>query len=300
MASHVASGLLLPDLGLTPPSPSLPPSLPLTLTLSPSLSPSPPFLRQRLCFGGLSFSDEEFLFDNLPIERPQEGIQSLQTMANPCTVALELLGMLVASGGWFCSLAATIMPQWLSRSTELFAAGSYEQGLWEVCVVQEMAGIECRPYDTILGLDPTLMLARILMCMSDATGLLGILLAIPSMSQIKCCKGSEGRKIKRGLKISAAVFLCIAGLLVLTPISYVAHDTVMRFFDETVPHVVPRSEFGDALFIGWASGLLYIVSGVLWFSSCTDSGSTEPRLVCHHQRQEILTLGGSRKHTEYV
>ncbi|NP_001038848.1 uncharacterized protein isoform X1 [Danio rerio] len=221
-------------------------------------------------------------------------------MTNPCTVALELFGMLIGAGGWFCSLAATIMPQWLSRSTELFATESFEQGLWEVCVIQEVAGMECRPYDTILGLDPTVMLARILMCMSNATGLLGILLAIPSMSQIKCCKGEEGRKTKRGLKISAAVFLCIAGLLVLTPISYVAHDTVMRYFDESVPHVVPRSEFGDALFIGWSAGLLYIVASVLLFASCTDSGNSEPHLVYHHRRQDTRTLDRSGKRTEYV
>ncbi len=83
-------------------------------------------------------------------------------MTNPCTVLLELLGMLIGIGGWFCSLAATIMPQWFSLSTELNGMESYEQGLWEACVIQE-AGSECRPYDTILGLDPKFMLARVLM-----------------------------------------------------------------------------------------------------------------------------------------
>lgn len=221
-------------------------------------------------------------------------------MTNPCTVALEILGMLIGIGGWFCSLAATIMPQWLSLSTELSAMESYEQGLWESCVFHEVIGTECRPYDTILGLDPTWMLARVLMCLSDATCLLGLLLAIPSMSQINCCKSEEGRQIKRGLKIAAAVFLCIAGLLVLTPVSYVAHDVVMKFYDETAPHVLSRSEFGDALFIGWAGGLLNIVAGILFFSSCTDSRYSEENLVYHHQRQEIRTVDSSRKRTEYV
>lgn len=214
---------------------------------------------------------------------------------------MELLGIFLGTGGWFCSLAATIMPQWLSLSTELLASESYEKGLWEACVVQEVAGTECRPYDTILGLEHTLTLARVLMCLSDATCLLGLLLAIPAMSQINCCKDEEGHRTKKGLKITAAVFLCIAGLLVLTPVSYVAHDTVMKFFDETIPHVVPRSEFGDALFVGWAAGFLDVVASVLLFASSFGSRDHEPRLVYHHQRQEIRTVDGSfKKRTEYV
>lgn len=221
-------------------------------------------------------------------------------MTNPCNVVLEILGMLIGMGGWFCSLAATVMPQWLSLSGELMALESFEQGLWESCVFHEVIGTECRSYDTILGLDPTWMLARILMCLSDATCLLGLLLAIPAMSQINCCKSEEGRRTKRGLKIAAAVFLCMAGLLVLAPVSYVAHDAVLKFFDETTPHGVSRSEFGDALFIGWAAGLLDIVAGVLFFTSCTDSSYSEPHLVYHHQRPDIRTVDGSRKRTEYV
>lgn len=215
-------------------------------------------------------------------------------------VILELLGMLIGSGGWFCSLAATIMPQWFSLSTELMGMESYEQGLWEACVIQEVAGTECRPYDTILGLSPKLMLARILICASDAICLLGLLLAIPSMSQINCCKSEDGWRTKRGLKITAGVFLFIAGLFVLFPVSYVAHGIVEKYFDESVPHVVPRSEFGDALFIGWAAGLLDIVAAALLFASCSYSGDSEPHLLYHHQRQEIGTINGSRKRTEYV
>lgn len=221
-------------------------------------------------------------------------------MTNPCNVAMEILGMLIGMGGWFCSLAATIMPQWMSLSTELSSLASLEQGLWESCVFHEVIGTECSPYDTLLGLDHMWMVARVLICLSDATCLLGLLLAIPAMSQINCCKSEEGRRTKRGLKITAAVFLCIAGMLVLAPVSYVAHHVVMKFFDENTPHVLSRSEFGDALFIGWAAALLDIVAGILLFTSCTDSRHSEANLVYHHQRQEIRTVNGSRKRTEYV
>ncbi|KAL6458159.1 hypothetical protein MHYP_G00333890 [Metynnis hypsauchen] len=61
-------------------------------------------------------------------------------MSNPCSSLLEVLGLTVGIGAWFCSLAATIMPSWQSLSTELLSAESYEVGLWETCVVQEGGG----------------------------------------------------------------------------------------------------------------------------------------------------------------
>lgn len=42
----------------------------------------------------------------------------------------------------------------------------------------------------------------------------------------------------------------------------------MRFFDEAVPAIVPRWEFGDALFCGWTAGFLHLVAGSLLVTSC--------------------------------
>ncbi len=87
---------------------------------------------------------------------------------------------------------------------------------------------------------------------------------------------------------------------VLFPVSYIAHDIVIKFFDETIPHVVPRSEFGDALFIGWAAGLL-----TLWQPWCYSPLAPTQETVNHiwcitikGRRSELSMV--SRKRTEYV
>ncbi|XP_027002106.1 putative claudin-24 [Tachysurus fulvidraco] len=221
-------------------------------------------------------------------------------MSNPCSSLLEVLGMLVGVGAWFCSLASTLMPSWLSLSTELFVLESYEVGLWESCIVQEVAGTECRPYETLLGLSHNLTLARVCMCISDALALLGLLIAIPGLRLVKSCGGSQGRKVKSGMKITAGVMGLMAGILVLYPVSNLAHETVLKFHDHTVPHTVPRWEFGDALFVGWAAGFFHIVSAVLFFISCCGSDENEMHLSYHHQEKFQPVNSSGKKHVEYV
>lgn len=222
-------------------------------------------------------------------------------MGNPCICALELLGMVLGSLAWFCSLATTLLPQWLTLSTELLPTESFEQGLWETCVVQEMGGLECRPYDSLLGLPPEIQMARILMCICLSTSLLGLLVAIPGLSQIKSCQGQDGRCVKRVLKIFAGALCMLSGVVGLVPVSVAAHTTVEKFFDDRVPHVIPRWEFGDAIFIGWVAGFLHVITGVLFITSCPGSFRGQARFADHHRRQEVRTIHSSpRKHPEYV
>ncbi|XP_035006408.1 putative claudin-24 [Hippoglossus stenolepis] len=188
---------------------------------------------------------------------------------DPRSVALELLGVLVSGGAWLCSLATTLMSTWLTLSTELLPSESFELGLWGTCVVQDLGGLECRPYDGLLGLPPDIKLARILMCMTLGIGLLAELLAIPGMHLVNGCGGQrDGLSCKRSLKVAAGALCLLAGFLGLVPVSYIAHLTVVRFFDESVPDVVPRWEFGDALFCGWMAGFLHLVAGTLLLTSC--------------------------------
>ncbi|XP_034036483.1 putative claudin-24 [Thalassophryne amazonica] len=216
-----------------------------------------------------------------------------------CACALELLGMLVYVGAWLCTLTATILPQWLTMSTELLAIESYELGLWETCVVQDIGGMECRAYDSLLGLSYDLKLARILMCTSLAVSMLGILLAVPGLYLVNSCKGQGGHQTKRSLTVGGGALGLLAGVLCLIPVSYVAHLAVIHFFDETVPDVVPRWEFGDALFCGWAGGFLLVVAGLLLLTSCSCSqAEAQPTLQRRHQVRSADV--SSRKRSEYV
>lgn len=188
---------------------------------------------------------------------------------DPSTHTLELLGVFISGGAWLCSLATTLMSSWLTLSTDLLPTESYELGLWETCVVQEHGSMMCRPYDSLLGLPPDIKLARILMCVTLATGLLGLLLAIPGMHLVNSCHDRpEDLRCKRAMKMAGGALCLVAGILGLVPVSYIAHITVLRFFDESVPEVVPRWEFGDALFCGWSAGVLHLAAGTLLLISC--------------------------------
>lgn len=230
-------------------------------------------------------------------------------MGNPCVCALELLGMLVGSLAWFCSLATTLLPQWLTLSTELLPMESFEQGLWETCVVQDMGGLECRSYDTILGLPPEIQVARILMSLSLSCSLLGLLVAVPGLSQVKSCQGAEedeGKRAKRVLKVIAAGLCMVGGVVGLVPVSVAAHTTVVKFHDHRVPEVIPRWEFGDAIFIGWVAGFLHIIAGVLFICSCPRIGSRRgqarfvPPQQSHHRLEGRTIHNSTNKHSEYV
>ncbi|XP_060775859.1 putative claudin-24 [Neoarius graeffei] len=224
-------------------------------------------------------------------------------MSNPCSGILELLGMIVGVGAWFCSLAATIMPNWLSLSSELLALESYERGLWETCVIQDGATSECRPFDTMLGLSYNLTVTRICMCMSDALALLGLLIAVPGLKLVRSC---EGWWVKRGMKITAGVMGLTAGGLELYAVSTIAHETVLQFYDHTLPESMPRWEFGDAIFIGWAAGFFHVVFAVLFFISCCGSeeneeGKSDGAYFVYNPEEKFQPVdGSSRKRVEYV
>ncbi|KAF3688256.1 Claudin-22 [Channa argus] len=183
--------------------------------------------------------------------------------------ALELLGVFCSVVAWLATLSTTLMSTWLTQSTALLSTESIQLGLWETCVVQDLGGLECRPYDTLLGLRQDIMVARTLMCVALAVGMLGLLLTIPGLHLVNSCQGQvEDLRCKSGLRVSGGAMCLLAGILVLVPVSYFANVAVIQFFDETVPEMVPRWEFGDALFCGWTAGFVYLVAGTMLLTSC--------------------------------
>ncbi|XP_068458125.1 putative claudin-24 [Clinocottus analis] len=194
--------------------------------------------------------------------------------------ALELSGVLLCGAAWLCSLATTLMSTWLTLSTQLLPTERYELGLWRTCVVQELGSLECRPYGGLLGLPPDIKLARVLMCAAVAAGLLGLVLAVPGTRLIDGCRGPPGdRRRKRALKMAAGALCLAAGALGLVPVSYVAHLAVLRFFDRSAPELLPRWEFGDALFCGWTAAALHLAAGALLLTSCLRPPAPDAHIV---------------------
>lgn len=173
--------------------------------------------------------------------------------------ALEVCGAAVSGGAWLCSLASTFR-SWLTSSTQLLPAETYQLGLWGVCVVQEPGALQCRAFGGVLGLPLDLSLGRILMVLVLGVGLCSFLMALASTPLL--------HRRHRALRPAGVLLSLAAGTLVMVPVSRVAHVAVRRYHDPSVPEVAPRWELGDALFFGWTAGALHLLAGALLLTSC--------------------------------
>ncbi|XP_061758291.1 claudin-22-like [Nerophis ophidion] len=210
---------------------------------------------------------------------------------DPRSLVLELIGVALSACAWWLLLACTLMSAWLTLSTELLPAEVYEMGLWETCVVQAHGALLCRRHESPLTLPRDIKLARALVCTALCAGLLALGCAIPGLHVINV----GDRRAKKVMKMSGGVVSVVSAVLVLVAVSYVAHVAALRFFDESVPEIMPRWEFGDALFCGWTAGVLHLTAGVLLLASCASMRS-------FHAADPVETLqtGTLGTRTEYV
>ncbi|KAM9828722.1 putative claudin-24 [Syngnathus typhle] len=216
---------------------------------------------------------------------------SVRSFMDPRIRALELLGVALSACAWIFTLAATFRSAWLTLSTELLPMESYELGLWETCVVQDVQGaLLCQRYDSPLALPRDIKLARVLVCAALCAGLLVLALAIPGLHAVNVCVDGQSKKV---MKMCSGALSVGCAALMLVPVSYVAHAAALRYFDESVPDVAPRWEFGDALFCGWTAGVLHLLAGTALLASCAS-------LKNHHAHAGPLDRLQQGPRTEYV
>ncbi|XP_069486427.1 putative claudin-24 [Ambystoma mexicanum] len=172
---------------------------------------------------------------------------------------LQSCGFFFPLFGWVLSCSATAVPLWKNLNLDLNEMEIWNMGLWQVCIFQEEGPMECKDYTSFLALPRELLISRVLMLLSNGLGFLGLLLAACGLECLKV----GGEEFKRRLLLLGGALFYISGLTTLTPVSWVAYITVVEFWDEETPEVVPRWEFGEALFMGWFGGFFLILGGSL-------------------------------------
>ncbi|NXG49553.1 CLD22 protein, partial [Psilopogon haemacephalus] len=202
-------------------------------------------------------------------------------MAGSWQVKAQAGGMLLALFGWVSSCVTTFVPLWKNLNLELNELEVWNMGLWQVCITQEEGAVECQAHASFLALPPELRISRLLMCLSNGLGLLGCLLAALGVEGWRPCEDKPG--LKRRLLLAGGAALGIAGMATLAPVSWVAYNTVLDYWDDTVPDIVPRWEFGEATFLGWFAGVFLAASGLLLACSTRPTRTTPPPPVpaCH-------------------
>lgn len=183
---------------------------------------------------------------------------------------VQLGGLLLSVLGWVCSCVTTILPHWKTLNLDLNEMETWISGLWEACVNQEEAGTVCKGFESFLSLPQELQVARILMVASHGLGLSGLLL---SGCGLECFQFHRpGGVLKKQLCLLGGILEASASATTLFPVSWVAYATFQDFWDDSIPEIVPRWEFGDALFLGWAAGLFLALGGLLLiFSACLEN-----------------------------
>jgi len=179
------------------------------------------------------------------------------------TKIMQRTALFVTVGGLVTSLITAFIPLWKTMNSDLNEMENYYSGLWHMCIFTEEVGVQCKSYESTLALPGDLQVSRVLVVVSIATGALATLLACAVMEGVEVCRGRPG--LRRTLLIVSGVLCWVSGLTTLAPVSIVAYTTVVEFWDENVPDVVPRWEFGEAMFSGWFGGLALVIGGTLFF-----------------------------------
>ncbi|XP_068122400.1 putative claudin-24 [Hyperolius riggenbachi] len=175
---------------------------------------------------------------------------------------IELAGLFLSLSGYVCCLVALFIPHWLTFSPGLLVSEYYLLGLWKTCVVQDVGLSVCQEYQTPLQFTPQIRAGRVLVCLSVFIGTLGFTASTPSLSWVKCLHETE-KHIKKSLGILGGVLFAVSGILTFSSVSYFAYDTVVKFWDDTIPKDLPRWEFGDAMYVGWVGGFSLLSGGTI-------------------------------------
>ncbi|CAJ1068819.1 putative claudin-24 [Xyrichtys novacula] len=179
------------------------------------------------------------------------------------TKMMQRTALFVTLGGLVTSLITTFLPLWKTMNSDLNEVENWFSGLWHMCLYTEEVGIQCKAYETLMGLPMDLQISRVLMLVSVGTGFLALLAAFAGLDGVEMCAGKPD--LKRQLLVLGGVLSWVSGLTTLAPVSIVAYSTVVEFWDEGFPDVMPRWEYGEAMFSGWFGGLALVIGGTLFF-----------------------------------
>ncbi|XP_061448471.1 putative claudin-25 [Rhineura floridana] len=211
---------------------------------------------------------------------------------------VQLSGLMFSLFGWISSCVTTFVPLWKNLNLDLNEVEVWNMGLWHVCVIQDESIMECKSHDSLLALPLEFKLSRIIMVLSNGLGFLAFSLSILGLTCVKIRDQDLG--LKKQLGIAGGIVFCISGMATLVPVSWVAYNTVREFWDETVPEIVPRWEFGEALFLGWFAGFFLILGGFLLIgSACFLETTTTSKQLAVHQKPEVQRAPRKPSHCLY-
>ncbi|NWX33711.1 CLD19 protein, partial [Notiomystis cincta] len=184
-------------------------------------------------------------------------------MASSC---LQICALLLALAGFTTLLVTTVSSRWkvLDTTTELVTADWVSEGLWMDCAATAVGSVQCNKLLYMLSSDPHIQACRALMITSI---LLGFLATVFSLLGLKCTNiGLSDEDGKMKFAVTGGFLFILGGLCSMVAVSWYAAMITAEFFNRLYEGT--KYELGEALYLGWAGSVLYILGGIILTCSC--------------------------------
>ncbi|XP_069006111.1 claudin-1 [Embiotoca jacksoni] len=170
---------------------------------------------------------------------------------------LQLLGFFLALVGIAATVAATLMVEWKKQGHG--KSHRIYEGLWMSCSGNERT--TCEIHESLLKLPTEVQATRAVMLLSIFLSALALVVSTVGM---KCTRFMDGmNKSKSTTAMIGGIMFMVSGLLTIIITSWYV-KMIVQSFNEA--HHLQSYEFGKAVFVSWAGGLLTITGGT--FLSC--------------------------------
>ncbi|XP_053560516.1 claudin-14 [Bombina bombina] len=182
------------------------------------------------------------------------------------SLTVQLLGFSVSLLGFIGTIVATVLPHWWRTAhvgTNIITAVEYMKGLWMECVWHSTGIYQCQVHRSELALPRNLQIARAMMVASCVFSVLSCVISVFGMKCTHCAKGSPA---KRMIAVLGGILFILAGTMCLIPVSWTTNDVVQAFYNPELPYGM-KYEIGQALYVGFLSGGLTIIGGIMLLST---------------------------------
>ncbi|XP_019499731.1 PREDICTED: claudin-20 [Hipposideros armiger] len=184
---------------------------------------------------------------------------------------LQLLALVLGLCGVAGVLVATVLPNWqvnVDVGSNIITAVAQLQGLWMDCVWDSTGMISCTLKYSTLALPPHVQAARAAMVLACVLSAFGICAAAVGM---KCVRLGGDEETKSQASCGGGVCLMSAGVAGLIPTVWYTKESIDNFQDLTVPES-NKHEPGGAVYIGFISAVLLLISGMIFCTSYLKRG----------------------------
>lgn len=220
-------------------------------------------------------------------------------MANVCSTIGWFVGVLA-----FIGILLTLASKEWQKNNAATSGGvvngifAYE-GLWVRCVSSLPGQFQCDQFDdSFLALPASLQAERAMMVLASICAFAGVVAGALGMDCITAMGDATSRsKVYTGR--SGGGFMVLAGLLTLASVSWYAAGVVQEFNKQVALGATFVYEFGSALYVGWISSILALISGIILL--CCNCGAVEEAdeyPAYNYGPSKPVTA--SRPNTEYV